>query len=105
MLFVDRRGGYRRRMARFFHISDIHVAVPAPGWTAGDLLSKHATGWVKWTILQRWRRFRNATQILGQFADRVRAERPDAVIFSGDATALGFAKEAAEAARLLNVHE
>jgi 3',5'-cyclic AMP phosphodiesterase CpdA len=92
-------------MARFFHISDIHVAAPASGWTSGDLLSKHATGWVNWTVLGRCKRFRGTSRILERFAERVQAERPDAVIFSGDATALGFANEASEAARLLNVNE
>lgn len=90
-------------MARFFHLSDIHVAVPRPGWTARDLLSKHATGWINWTILRRKRKFDQTRTILERFASRVRSEKPDAVIFSGDATAMGFANEAKEAARLLHV--
>ena len=92
-------------MARFFHLSDIHVTVPRPGWTLGDVFSKHATGWVNWTVLRRRRRFGDAHLLLQRFVERVRAEQPDAVIFSGDATAMGFAKEAADAAELLHVRE
>jgi 3',5'-cyclic AMP phosphodiesterase CpdA len=105
MLFVDRFVGYRRRMARFFHISDVHVFADSPGWTVRDLLSKRATGWVNWRILGRAKRFANARRILTQFAERVLAERPDAVIFSGDAAALGFSSEMSEAAQLLRVNE
>ncbi len=103
MLFARCRTGYRSRMARVFHLSDVHVAVPHPGWTVRDLFSKHATGWVNWKILRRGRKFRETRPILERFAQRVNAEKPDAIIFSGDADAMGFANEATEAANLLQV--
>lgn len=92
-------------MPRFFHISDIHVAATNRGWAIRDFFSKHVTGWVNWNLLGRGVRFSQAAQCLEKFERDVRLLQPDAVIFSGDATALGFATEANMAASLLKINE
>src|SRR5262249_28160160 len=53
--------------------------------------------------LGRAYRFRRAEQVLAVLAEELRARRPDRVVFSGDATALGFETEVAHAARLLGL--
>lgn len=92
-------------MARILHLSDVHIAVPRPGWRPSDWASKHLTGWVNWRFLGRARSFRHAADVLSQFARHVDEFRPDLVVFSGDACALGFPAESAEAARLLRVRD
>lgn len=90
-------------MARFFHLSDVHLTAAKRGWTCSQLFSKHATGWVNLTLLGRGKRFRLAEPMLRQFVSIAAAEQPDGIVFSGDATAIGFASEAATAAAQMRV--
>ncbi len=88
---------------RFVHLSDIHVTARPLGWKAGDWLTKRFPGWINYQLLGRKRRFRQADDVLALLMAEVRACRPDRVIFSGDATALGFEAEFRRAADLLGV--
>jgi 3',5'-cyclic AMP phosphodiesterase CpdA len=88
---------------RLAHFSDIHVTVPRPGWRLADWLSKRSTGWMNLYWLGRARGFREADRIVTTLVVELRQRRLDRVVFSGDATALGFEAEVAHAAELLGV--
>ena len=95
-----------QRPVRLVHVSDIHVALPRAGWRPADFLSKRVTGWINLRLLGRGKRFRHTDAILAALAAECRGqERPDRLIFSGDASALGLPGEVQRAARLLGVHE
>jgi 3',5'-cyclic AMP phosphodiesterase CpdA len=90
---------------RLIHLSDIHVTARPLGWAPRDLLSKRVTGWINLRFLGRGKRFHRAEEVLAVLAAELRAQRPDHVIFSGDATALGFEAELERASRLLGLHD
>ncbi len=89
--------------ARLIHFSDIHVSAVPRRWRRSDWLSKRLTGWANYRWLGRAQRFRHADEILEHLAEELRRPGVDHVIFSGDATALGFEPEFARAAALLGV--
>jgi 3',5'-cyclic AMP phosphodiesterase CpdA len=88
---------------RLFHISDIHIALDKPGWRANDWFNKRVPGWINARYFGRGKQFENAGRVIERFAEEVRRERPDCLIFSGDASGLGFENEMAHAAELLHV--
>jgi 3',5'-cyclic AMP phosphodiesterase CpdA len=87
------------------HFSDVHVTARPLGWSRRDWLSKRVTGWLNLRLLGRGRRFRHAEDVLTVLAGELKQRRPDHVVFSGDATSLGFEAEVARAARLLGLHD
>jgi 3',5'-cyclic AMP phosphodiesterase CpdA len=90
---------------RLVHLSDIHVTVRPLGWQWADWFSKRLAAWINLRLLGRGFRFRRADLVLGALAAELRRRRPDHVVFSGDATALGFEAELARAAALLGVND
>ena len=88
---------------RLVHFSDVHITTRRAGLRGHDYVSKRFTGWVNLRLLGRGRRFRHANELAEVMVAEIRQRRPDHVIFSGDATALAFEPEFAEAARLLGV--
>jgi 3',5'-cyclic AMP phosphodiesterase CpdA len=88
---------------RLAHISDIHVSARSR-WRADDWFNKRLFAWLNLRLLGRARRFRHADTVLTALVEELHARRPDRVIFSGDATALGFEEEVARAAGLLGLH-
>jgi 3',5'-cyclic AMP phosphodiesterase CpdA len=88
---------------RLAHFSDVHLTVGRLGWVLRDLRSKRVTGWFHLRALGRGRQFRHAEAVTRAMVAEFRARRPDALVFSGDATALGFASELAHAAKALHV--
>jgi 3',5'-cyclic AMP phosphodiesterase CpdA len=85
------------------HFSDIHLTARPLGWTVRDVLGKRSTGWMNLALLGRGRRFRNASVVVDALR-RDFAERDyDQLIFSGDATMLGFDTELSTAAERLGV--
>jgi 3',5'-cyclic AMP phosphodiesterase CpdA len=88
---------------RLAHFSDVHVTAAPLGWRAGDWLTKRVTGWFNLSVLGRGRRFARADEVVAALMAELRREPPDRVIFSGDATALGFETECARAASLLGL--
>jgi 3',5'-cyclic AMP phosphodiesterase CpdA len=88
---------------RLAHFSDIHVTARPQGWKARDLLSKRVTGWLNLRVLGRSLRFRRADVIVAALAADLARRRSDRVIFSGDASTLGFEAELARAASLLDL--
>jgi 3',5'-cyclic AMP phosphodiesterase CpdA len=85
------------------HFSDIHVTCLPLGWRRADWFNKRLVAWLNLRVLGRAFRFRRADEVLAALVADLRAVAPDHVIFSGDATALGFDSELAHAARLLGL--
>jgi 3',5'-cyclic AMP phosphodiesterase CpdA len=88
---------------RLAHFSDIHLTTRPLGWALRDLRSKRLTGWFHLRALGRGRQFRQAHDVARALILEFRERKPDLIVFSGDATALGFAAETAHAARWLHV--
>jgi 3',5'-cyclic AMP phosphodiesterase CpdA len=85
------------------HFSDIHVTARPLGWRAIDWLGKRVTGWMNLRLMGRAHHFAAAEQVVTALMTELRQSPPDRVIFSGDATALGFESELARAAALLGL--
>jgi 3',5'-cyclic AMP phosphodiesterase CpdA len=90
-------------MIRLIHFSDIHITAPRLDWRLRDWFNKRYAAWVNFRWLGRRRRFRQADQVLALLVENIRDHKPDHVVFSGDATALGFEAEFKRAAELLHV--
>ena len=88
---------------RLAHFSDIHVTCRPLGWQREDWLNKRLPAWMNLRILGRAFRFRHAEEVLAALMVDLRQRRPDHLIFSGDATALGFEAELVHAAGLLGL--
>jgi 3',5'-cyclic AMP phosphodiesterase CpdA len=86
---------------RLAHFSDVHITARPLGWRGGDWLSKRLTGWMNFRLLGRGYRFRRAEEVVTALLADLERRRPDHLVFSGDATALGFESEFARAAALL----
>ncbi len=89
---------------RLAHLSDVHVTVPRCGWRARDWFSKRLTSWANLRF-RRARQFAHTDAVLAALLADLRASHFDRIVFSGDATALGFEAEVARAADLLGVAE
>jgi 3',5'-cyclic AMP phosphodiesterase CpdA len=87
---------------RLAHVSDIHVQARST-WRTRDWMSKRLTSWVNLRLLGRGKRFAHVERVLRALREDVRRRGCDRLIFSGDATALGFEEEMARAAELLGV--
>jgi 3',5'-cyclic AMP phosphodiesterase CpdA len=90
---------------RLVHFSDIHVTTRPLGWKRSDWFNKRLAAWINLRGLGRAYRFRHAEVVLDAFLAELRRSPPDRLIFSGDATALGFEVEVAYAARLLSMDD
>src|SRR5262245_14050534 len=90
---------------RLAHISDIHLTTQDLGWRGRDFFSKRVTGWINLRVLGRRHRFRHADEVLRALVADLRRRDPNRVIFSGDATNLGFENEFLHARRLFGLDE
>jgi 3',5'-cyclic AMP phosphodiesterase CpdA len=90
-------------MTRLAHLSDVHITAPHLEWTRGDVFSKRYAAWVNFRWLGRRHRFRQADEVLRLLVEELPRRGVDHVVFSGDATALGFESEFRRAAELLRV--
>jgi 3',5'-cyclic AMP phosphodiesterase CpdA len=87
---------------RLAHFSDIHVTAPQLEWQAGDWFSKRVTSWLNHR-LGRARAFALAEEIVARALDDWQRRGVEHLVFSGDATALGFEAEIRRAAECLRV--
>jgi len=90
-------------VVRLAHLSDIHLTATKLDWGWRDWFNKRLAAWINFRWLGRRHRFRHADTVMAAFAADLDERRPDHVIFSGDATALGFESEFRRAAALLGV--
>jgi 3',5'-cyclic AMP phosphodiesterase CpdA len=91
-------------VVRLVHLSDIHITAPNLEWARADWFNKRLAAWLNFRWLGRGLRFRQANHVLGRLVAEVQERRIDHVIFTGDATALGFAAEFQRAAEILQVN-
>jgi 3',5'-cyclic AMP phosphodiesterase CpdA len=85
------------------HLSDVHLTTPKLEWRLRDWFTKRWPGWVNFRWLGRRFRFRTADEVLRELTADLRRRQPDRVLFSGDATAMGFESEFRKAAEFLGV--
>jgi 3',5'-cyclic AMP phosphodiesterase CpdA len=78
---------------RLAHFSDIHVTSRRCSWRREDWLNKRLAAWMNLRILGRGFRFRDAERVLSALVAELDQSRPNHLIFSGDATAMGFEEE------------
>jgi 3',5'-cyclic AMP phosphodiesterase CpdA len=90
-------------MIRLAHFSDIHITAPTLDWTFRDWFNKRHAAWFNFRWLGRRHRFHRADEVLTCLVAEIGERRPDHLIFSGDATALGFESEIRRAAQMLKV--
>jgi 3',5'-cyclic AMP phosphodiesterase CpdA len=90
-------------MVKLAHFSDIHLTARPLGWKARDLVGKRATGWVNIALLGRGARFKHAPAVVGALRRDLAARGFDHLVFSGDATMMGFESEMTRAAAALGV--
>src|SRR5947209_12528910 len=88
---------------RLAHISDIHVTTPRLEWQWEDWFNKRLPGWLNFRLLGRAWRFRHGDAVLSTLVSELQQRKPDRIIFSGDATAMGFESEFARAAAILKL--
>jgi 3',5'-cyclic AMP phosphodiesterase CpdA len=87
---------------RLAHLSDVHVTARST-WRLRDWMSKRFTSWLNWRVLGRGKTFLHTDRVLAALMAELRERGCDRILFSGDATALGFEEETARAAELLRV--
>ncbi|HTU92447.1 MAG TPA: metallophosphoesterase [Gemmataceae bacterium] len=90
---------------RLAHFSDIHVTASDCSWRLGDWLNKRMSAWINLHLLGRGKHFRHSERILIALRRELRQRNFDRLVFSGDATALGFEEEMRKATELLAVAE
>jgi 3',5'-cyclic AMP phosphodiesterase CpdA len=92
-------------MVRLLHFSDIHVTTAPLGRSWREWCNKRLMGWINIRCLGRGARLAEAGRLTRLVHAEILQRQPDAVIFSGDASLLGFPAELEEAARLLGLAE
>jgi 3',5'-cyclic AMP phosphodiesterase CpdA len=93
------------RGVRLAHFSDVHVTAPLCSWSLRDWFNKRMSAWVNLRVLGRGRHFRHTDKILAALRADLKRREIDRIVFSGDATAMGFTEEVRRAAELLGVGE
>ena len=88
---------------RFAHFSDIHVSAADSVWRSRDWLNKRMSAWINLRLLGRDKHFRFTDRIVAALVTEWKERNFDRVVFSGDATAMGFEQEVRKAAELLGV--
>ncbi len=91
-------------MIRLAHLSDIHVSSKKLDWRFRDYWNKRLPGWINHRMLGRGFIFRNAEIVLQALFQELQQRQPDHVVFSGDATAMGFEAEIKRASELMGLH-
>ena len=90
---------------KLIHFSDIHLTARPLGWRPRDLVTKRVSGWANVKLLGRGKSFRHAPAAVRALVADIAERRPDGLVFSGDATGMGFASEVLVAAKALGVGE
>ena len=85
------------------HFSDVHFPGDLRGWSPRDVFSKKMVGLFNVKVLGRGRTFLRAKRIVEAILADAKANPPDALIFSGDATMLAIPHEFVHAAETLGV--
>src|SRR5579871_1191197 len=86
---------------RLAHFSDIHVSAPECQWRLRDWFNKRMSTWLNLTVLGRARIFQHTDRILAALRPEFKERNFQHLVFSGDATAMGFEAEFRRAVGLL----
>lgn len=89
---------------RLAHFSDIHLTARPLGWRLRDAFNKRTTGWAN-LALGRARHFARADDVTAALRREFAGRGFDHLVFSGDATALGFPAEMTAAAHRIGAHD
>jgi len=90
-------------MIRLAHVSDIHVTTDNLEWKREDWFNKRLAAWINYRWLGREKLFRHADAIVRRLLLENDERGVQHIVFSGDATALGFESELRKAADLLQI--
>ncbi len=90
---------------RLAHFSDIHLTVRPLGWRVRDAFNKRPSGWVNVAVLGRGASFKHANDVTAALRREFASRGFDQLVFSGDASTLGFPSEITEAATRLGVSD
>ncbi len=96
---------FRAMTVRLAHFSDIHLTARPLGWRVRDAFNKRTSGWVNVAVLGRGARFKHANDVTAALRREFATRGFDQLVFSGDASTLGFPSEMTEAANRLGVHD
>ncbi|QJW96646.1 metallophosphoesterase family protein [Frigoriglobus tundricola] len=88
---------------RLAHFSDVHLTVRPLGWRVRDVFNKRLTGWANVTVRGRGATFKHANDVTAALRRELATGHFDRLVFSGDATTLGFPAEMTAAANRLGV--
>src|SRR5262245_1391781 len=88
---------------RLAHISDPHLTTTGLDWRWRDWLSKRSFSWLNLHAFGRGKHFAQADHVLQRLGSELAERNYDRVVFTGDASALGFDAEFRHTARLLGV--
>jgi len=89
---------------RLVHLSDIHIGARKVRWHLRDWFNKRMSAWVNLRLFGRAKHFRRAEVVLASLMQHLHQQPPDCVVFSGDATAMGFEEELLHARELLGLN-
>src|SRR5438094_454711 len=92
-------------LVRLAHFSDIHLTAKPLGWRVRDAFSKRPTGWVNFAVFGRGAKFRHANDVTAVLRREFATRGFDQLVFSGDATTMGFPAEMTESAQRLGVSD
>jgi 3',5'-cyclic AMP phosphodiesterase CpdA len=81
------------------------VTSPHCAWKREDWFNKRLSAWVNLRLLGRGFRFRCTDQVLAALRRDLKERGYDWVVFSGDATAMGFKEELDRAIEMLGIRE
>jgi len=88
------------------HFSDLHLTARRfPSWRREDWLNKRLAAWLNLRVAGRGFRFRHGEVVAQALVADLRQYAPDLLLFSGDATVMGFREEVEYAAGLLPLHD
>ncbi|MFQ3591968.1 MAG: metallophosphoesterase [Gemmataceae bacterium] len=87
---------------RLAHFSDLHLTSRRfPSWRREDWLNKRLAAWLNLRVAGRGFRFRHGETVAQALVADLRQYAPDLLLFSGDATVMGFREEVEHAAGFL----
>jgi 3',5'-cyclic AMP phosphodiesterase CpdA len=90
---------------RLAHFSDLHLTLARYGsWRREDWLNKRLAAWLNLRVAGRGYRFRHGESVAQALVADLKQRNPEYLLFSGDATVMGFAEEIEHAASFLPVH-
>jgi 3',5'-cyclic AMP phosphodiesterase CpdA len=92
-------------MIHLAHVSDIHITAHRLDWRLPDFFNRRLASWFNLRFMGREFRFRHAEEVLTILMGELRQRGIEHILFSGDATALGFESEIRRASELLQVSQ